>query len=58
MKPFWSSKTFWTMIIGLVAYIVNEQFGFVIPESIIVGIMAILGILFRWNSDEKLTVSK
>lgn len=58
MKPFWTSKTFWTMVLGLLAYIVNEQFGVVISESIIVGLMALLGILFRWNSTEKLSTKK
>jgi hypothetical protein len=56
MKPFWTSKTFWTMLLGLAVYIVNEQFGLLVPESVIVGVMAVLGIIFRWGSTEKLTV--
>jgi len=56
MKPFWTSKTFWTMLLGLAVYIVNEQFGLLVPESVIVGVMAVLGIIFRWSSTEKLTV--
>jgi len=55
-QPFWTSKTFWTMVVGFLVYIASEQFGFLIPEAVIVGIMAFLGIIFRWVADEKLSV--
>ena len=55
-QPYWTSKTFWAMVIGFIVYIVSEQFGFIIPESVIVGIMALLGVLFRWVADQPLSV--
>lgn len=54
-QPFYTSKTFWTMILGLIVYIVNEQLGIVVPETVVVGIMAFLGIIFRWVADQPLT---
>ena len=55
-QPFWTSKTFWTMVLGLLVYIANEQFGILVPEAVVVGIMAFLGIIFRWVADNKLTI--
>lgn len=55
-QPFWTSKTFWTMLIGILVFIANEQFQLQIPESVIAGIMAILGIIFRWVADQPLSV--
>ncbi len=57
-QPFYTSKTFWVMVLGLVAFIANEQFGFQIPETIIAAVMAVLGILFRWVADQPLSVKK
>lgn len=50
MKPFWTSKTFWAMILGLLAYIVNEQWGLGISDEVIVAIMTVLGVIFRWTA--------
>lgn len=58
IKEFWKSKTFYTAIFGFIAVIANGAFNFEIPNEVIVGIMAILAIIFRWNADSKLTVKK
>ena len=54
-QPFWTSKTFWAMVLGLIVFVVNEQLGIVIPEAVIIGIMAFLGIIFRWVADQPLS---
>ncbi len=57
-QPFWTSKTFWTIAIGLVVFIANKYFAIGIPDEIITGVMGILALLFRWTADQPLSVTK
>lgn len=56
-KPWYTSKTLWSMFLGLVVYIVKTAFSFDIPDAYIVGAMAVLGGFFRWTADSTLTAS-
>ena len=61
MQPFWTSKTFWVMILGLV-FNVLTQTGVISADldvqTITNGVLLILGIVFRWQADGRLSVTK
>jgi hypothetical protein len=54
-QPFYTSKTFWTLVLGLATFIMNAQFGWDIPESVIGFVMGILALIFRWSADQPLS---
>lgn len=62
-QPFWTSKTFWTMIVGL-AFNVAKQAN-VLPDvltgqnipELTNGVLLILGMVFRWTADQPLTTN-
>jgi len=58
MKTFWTSKIFWTAVLGFIAVLVNGLFNLEISNEIIVGIMSLLAIIFRWNTEQQLAVRK
>jgi hypothetical protein len=57
-QPFWTSKAFWTIVVGMITFIANKYFAIGIPDEIIVSVMAVLGIIFRWVADQPLGVTK
>ena len=54
-KSFLKSKTLWTLIIGLVVFYLNSAFDLDIPEALIVSLMSVLAMLFRWKAVTQLT---
>ena len=57
-QPFWTSKTFWTIILGLLTFVANKYFGIGIPDEIIAGVMGVLALVFRWVADQPLSIKK
>ena len=49
-KKWYKSKVFWTMIIGLLVFYLNNAFELSIPDELIISIMAVLGMFFRWTT--------
>lgn len=58
-QPFYTSKTFWTLILGL-AFNVASQLGWIKPgidaTTITNTALLILGLVFRWGADQPLGV--
>jgi hypothetical protein len=59
-QPFWTSKTFWTLVIGFVINLVAMvKPGTISTEVQTIGtmILTILGIVFRWTASGPLAAS-
>jgi hypothetical protein len=57
-QPFWTSKTFWTMLLGLLALVGDSYFAWGIDPKAIGFIMGLLGVIFRWTADQPLSMTK
>jgi len=57
-KNFLTSKIFWTALLGFIAVLLNGIFGLNISNEVIVGIMAVLTIIFRWPTDTPLKLNR
>jgi len=61
-KLFWQSKSFWMGIAGIVTSLGLLLSGEATVQTFIVdsipAVMGILGIIFRWNSNQPLGISK
>lgn len=56
MKKWYQSRTLWLNVVGAVAYFVQAQFGFVVPESIQIQLLAALNIALRFDTDEAISL--
>lgn len=56
-QAFWTSKTFWTIIIGLIVFIANNYFQVGIPNELVISVMGLLALIFRWVADQPLSVT-
>lgn len=52
MKKWYQSRTLWLNVVGALAYFVQQQFGFLIPESLQIQLLAALNIALRFDTDE------
>jgi len=57
-QPFWTSKSFWNIVIGIIVFVANRYFDFGIPEELIGGVMALLALIFRWSADQPLSTKQ
>jgi hypothetical protein len=57
-KRWWLSKTLWINAIAFVGMILQWKFGMVLPVEAQVGIMAILNMLLRFDTDQPLVAKK
>lgn len=61
-KPIWASKTLWTQVVAVCAYLVQEQFGYVLDPQAQVYILIAVNVLLRtvtdrpikWNLDPEM----
>jgi hypothetical protein len=44
-KPFWQSKRVWTTVVGVVCFIAQSQFGYVIDPAIQVQILGVIQLI-------------
>jgi hypothetical protein len=55
-KKWYRSRTIWLSIVAMVVSITSEATGYSIPVEIQVGVLAILGIILRFDTDEGVEV--
>lgn len=49
-KPFYRSRTLWVNFLALLAFVLQYQFGFVLPVEIQASILAIANFLIRFDT--------
>ncbi len=54
-KPFWTSKTLWVNLIAIIAMIVQDKTGFVIPPEEQLTILGMINLILRAITKETLT---
>lgn len=54
MKNIWSSRTIWLNVIGLLAAILQIQFGFILAPEAQISILTLLNLVFRFGTDESI----
>ncbi len=54
-KVFWKSKYFWVNLIGLIAFVLQSQFGFILSPEVQAMILTFINFILRFFTKEAIT---